>query len=425
MYRILSKLYKCSLLVICSAFVGFIALVAVYFLPVEPMHKNLQSAIDLYQRERDYPRWAGDHAYSSQFDNFTDSVMLRTAIFPITGSIIRSAMMNPYYIIKGKISPTQMLVEQLKNDKKNKSYFYTYGRYWHGYLVLLKPALRVGSISTIRLVNSVLQLSIAFLCCLLFFQKLGAAYCVAFISFYFILNPITIAMQFHFSTMYYLSTAFSLVTLTNDRVLSERRYLLFCLAGIMTAFFDLLSTPLLSLGIPLIIILVRQDRQKELLTYSKALWLVAESSFFWGFGYFFMWVSKWILGSCLTHSDIISNALKSAKYRTSPAWGTRLFTRFEAIKSNCNVLFREPIIYIWLLFLIISVIYMLAHRCFVRTDKYPLVLSLLIITTFPFLWYCVLPNHSYIHPFFTFRNLSITVFAFSCCVAAFLSKQSS
>ncbi len=422
MQGILSKLYKCSLLVICSAFVGVIALVAVYLLPVEPMHKNLQSAIELYQREGDYPYWAGRQAISSRSDNWTDSIMLRTAIFPITGSVIKNAMLNPFFAIQDKIPKTQMLIRQLRNEKQ-KSSTYTYGRYWHGYLVILKPALRFCSISTIRLVNSVLQFSLAFLSCLLIFHKLGAPYCIAFISFYFILNPITTAMQFHFSTMYYLSIVFSLVALTNDRVFSEQRYLFFCLAGIITAFFDFLSAPLLSLGIPLIIILVRQAGQKELFTYSNALRSVTESSFFWGFSYCFMWISKWAIGSCLTPINLFSDAIKSVKLRTSLASGTRLFTRLEAINLNCMVLLKEPVIYMWVFILVIGVIYVFVRRRYTNTNNYPLVLSFLIISLFPFLWYCVLINHSCIHFWFTFRNLSITVFALSCCVAALCGTE--
>jgi hypothetical protein len=36
-------------------------------------------------------------------------------------------------------------------------------------------------------------------------------------------------------------------------------------------------------------------------------------------------------------------------------------------------------------------------------------LIFVVIALYPFVWYFVLKNHSYIHNFFTYRNLSITV----------------
>ena len=417
MKDLLKKLLISSLTVGISAFIGFLAIVAVYLIPTAPMLKNLQTAIDLYQREGEYPRWAGKQAISSQLDNWTDSEMIREAIYPVSGSVIQHAMLNYRYQPRGSMPRTQVLVKQLKRENQDLNTG-TYARYWHGYLVFLKPLLTVFSVPTIRLINMLLQICLAVTCGLCFYKKLGVAYCVAFFAFYFVLNPITTAMSFTFSTMFYLTVIFSLYALVSNCVFSEKRYLLFCFAGLVTVYLDFLTFPLASLGIPLIIVMIRLN-SKTPLTYKSAFSAIAESSFFWGFGYASMWASKWIIASCLTGTNVIKDAIGTAKFRVSLANGARVFTRLEALRLNCNVLFKEPIIYIWMIVLVVGIIYALIHHRFSDDSKYLLVLSFLIISYFPFLWYCVLTNHSCIHFWFTFRNLSITVFALSCCVAAF------
>ena len=46
-----------------------------------------------------------------------------------------------------------------------------------------------------------------------------------------------------------------------------------------------------------------------------------------------------------------------------------------------------------------------------------------IVACYPFLWYAVLTNHSYMHDWFTYRELAITVFAVSMLYSVISSKK--
>lgn len=97
--------------------------------------------MNIYQREGNYPSWAPGKA-SAQLDNFTDSIMVRNAIFPGTGNLIEDAMLNPKYSYRGA-SQTDSLLKELQGETENREVS-RYARYWHGYLLYLKLLLIYG-----------------------------------------------------------------------------------------------------------------------------------------------------------------------------------------------------------------------------------------------------------------------------------------
>ena len=51
------------------------------------------------------------------------------------------------------------------------------------------------------------------------------------------------------------------------------------------------------------------------------------------------------------------------------------------------------------------------------------VLALAAMALLPFIWYFFTKNHSYIHAFYTSRNLAVSVFAACCLFLSFLPKN--
>lgn len=73
----------------------------------------------------------------------------------------------------------------------------------------------------------------------------------------------------------------------------------FLIIGMLTSFFDFLTYPLFTLGMPLILISV-------LGTFSSVQKLcdIVKNSIFWGIGYGGMWCGKWMVGSILTGDNL-------------------------------------------------------------------------------------------------------------------------
>lgn len=184
------------MMIMISAVIGALALMAVYTLPTTGnMFKNAQQGRLIYEKEEVYPSWAPGNT-SAYWDNYTDSIMLRTALFPEANGVVHDAMLNPRYCLfqdlDSKCSEDMdtvfgtfqtnkdedvigSILEELKGNIKNMQVSY-YSRYWNGYLVWLKPLLLAMPISQIRMWNGMLQICLAcYLFCLIF-QKLGIRY---------------------------------------------------------------------------------------------------------------------------------------------------------------------------------------------------------------------------------------------------------
>lgn len=406
------------LLFFVAVLLGAIALLGVYSIPTDPIKANILSSIEKYEQQSDYPEWAFNKS-TTRLDNFTDSIILRNVLFRNSDSIISSAMLNPrqHYNTKTQIDSLKAAVASQEGYQ-----VITYPQYWHGYLILLKPLLAVIPLSYFMLLNYSFQfIGMAYLL-LLVFERLGKGYAVSLFWSYFLLNPVTVATSLQFSSMLNLIIVLSIFLLKKWQLCTRNMNYLyfFVVSGILTSFFDLLTYPVISLGIPLIILLVGLNGDKLLTTTKKSILLVIESSLFWGLGYGLMFVGKWLLASSLTGVNIINIAMSQLAHRMSYNGSENVnivlnINPIRAISRNLQVLAHEPILIILLVVLGIAIYYFAKKKKQANLIKQqnlkPLKVGLGMVALFPFLWYTALTNHSFVHAFFTYRELSILVFA--------------
>ena len=152
---LLKKIYISIIIVLMSVAIGALAMIAVYHLPTNLMSDNIKKSLPLYIEEGLYPNSIG-YDNSAVCDNFTDALMLLNTVFPSTEFPVRDAMLNPKRLYNSENNMIESLVDQLQSKGKKFSVDY-YPRYWHGYLVVLKPLTSLFDILQIRLLNLLLQ----------------------------------------------------------------------------------------------------------------------------------------------------------------------------------------------------------------------------------------------------------------------------
>ena len=82
------------------------------------------------------------------------------------------------------------------------------------------------------------------------------------------------------------------------------------------------------------------------------------------------------------------------------------------LKENMQLVFSKQFLAI---LAFIFIIWLLLFICFKKQFKTILKASpILIVSTFPYIWYLVLGNHSQVHYWMTFRSQAITVFGILC-----------
>ena len=425
----MSLLKKMLALLLVSIAVGTLLLIAVYALPIEGMKAHVKSSIDALMKEGVRNSWAAfnytrpsrqmsdnisfkDLIKSARpyaiADGFTDGIMLNNAIYKGTNPV-HDAMNIPSLSFEAGENelgdPVLNLSKALDDSTQGEASIRTYARYWHGYLVYLKPLLMFMSVSGIRVLNLVLQFMMFALIIAKISAAAGTAYSLAFTLAVLVIDPISAAVCLQYSDVYYLVLLMFLIMLShNDNLMKNSRYyLLFMFVGILTSYLDFLTYPSTVLGMSTVLYLLLNND----LTLWRKITDMMKLGLSWCLGYAGMWSSKWVLSWLITGNNTVLDALSSAIYRTSGG--------IYGLTLSWSWLFGHLSSAIYALAVIAAVI-MIIVLLYVKKKRtsFGEVIPLLLTSLYPFVWYAAVKQHSVIHYFFTHKNLAVTVFALAC-----------
>jgi len=176
----------------------------------------------------------------------------------------------------------------------------------------------------------------------------------------------------------------------------------FAVAGAMTSYVDFLTFPLVTFAIPFMFCVGLYPA-----SFRAGLKRLIGCGSAWAVGYAGMWIGKWIIASVATGNNVFAEARQAATFRTSNSFGGESLswwgTALKNITQNMDSLMLAviPVVVVLLVFIV--------NKDLVRLNRN--VLLYVAVALLPFVWYGVLLNHSYIHSWFTFRDISITICA--------------
>ncbi|HBN57213.1 MAG TPA: hypothetical protein DD414_10600 [Lachnospiraceae bacterium] len=392
---------KLVIILLVSILIGTAALCLVYCLPVKPMQAHMSETIDAFVQEGDNPFLIPGYKGSS-LDNYTDAVMLCNAVFESDAPFYKAAM-TVARAADEEEENQQALQRYLSSGKADK--VGTYARYWHGYLVILKPLLLLMNYREIRFLNGVVSAGV-FLLAVWGFYKRGmkkgmAAFLFAAAS----LFPVTIPYSLQFSSVYYTGMLACLAVLYQYEFFEEKKSwaYFFFVTGICTSFLDFLTYPVFTFGMPLILYMaIRRCGLKEEIVFT------VKSGICWCLGYVGMWGGKWAVGSWLTKENIWLDALGTVELRASGEVSGENAVRILAVLRNFYIYFNllgfllAGLLLLW----VVRQLYQYKERVCLYQIGW-----LLGVACIPVIWYMAMANHSYIHYWYTFRSLSVSVFA--------------
>lgn len=401
------------------AVLGFALLLAAYVLPVVPMISNMEPSAYTIDQEGIYPQVSTLNG-TGQLDNFTDALMLMVAACDYEGPLVQRALLcmradsgagNPYFslypIYGGKQeAPAVQYVD--------------YARYWHGYLTWLKPLLSIFRYDQIRIIYRAVQLLLIMGVIFLMLRRGLCWYLLPFLLSVLLLSPSLIVQSLHFSSvcMVALAAMLLLLALTDWLKKGFRLPLFFACVGCAASYVDLLTAPLITLGFPLTLLLCLRWRDgvrvhaREFLTLCLC----------WAAGYGGMWAAKWVLTALLMDPSIFLNAIDAIKNRSSMLDESgAAFNYADMLARNLRYLQDSPLLYA---VFVLDALYL--ALAFVRRPSGSIVrgaVPFLMAALLPFVWYLFAGNHSYIHSFFTYRALGVTLFASSCLFVSLGSRH--
>lgn len=416
-FKIQIKKYVLSFLILI--FGGYLLLVLAYCLPTETIANNVSEAALVFSYEGPYrqliPGGGNRNMYgfmdamqlggNSTQDNFTDAIMLLNAENVNDENVFVEAL-KVERVTFGDQLPTDALIALHAGAPQNLGTS-SYARYWHGYLVFLKPLLLFFSYQQIRYILSLVQLGLVASVIWLLAAKGKGLYCVPVVIAYFFLNPAVCSLSLQYTPVLVLTMAeLVAILLRTERYAWDRQLWLyhFFLAGCLTSYFDLLTYPVVTLGIPVIFLISQYEE-----SWKDGLKDLLGCCLLWGTGYAAMWAGKWTLGSVVTGENVWGEALYSISYRTGSEiaeLGAAEFGRLDAIGRNLMAN-KFSLILILMVFAVCFVL-SIHRKTFRFQDKYiPTALAGLM----PFAWYFAVFNHSVVHSWMTFRTLAVFVYA--------------
>lgn len=290
-----------------------------------------------------------------------------------------------------------------------------YARYWHGYLVFLRPMLCFFNYLQIRYINMFLFMILISAVFSKVKDRLGWGIAVSFIIALCMTNILIIPWSLQFSPVYYIMLIFMIVILSfyqgqDDK--SEFWTLAFLFVGMLTNFLDFLSAPLLTVGVPLCIITllelkVNREQGNKKILLKDTVFMVS-----WGLGYALCWISKWVIASLVLQKNILLDAAKQAELRSVGGEETVI----DAITKNLGSLempYFQNIVEKWyglsLVILIVAILIgavILFHKKNLKST-----LPFVLLAVMPYIWMCVFKQHSSMHWIFVYRIQMISVFA--------------
>lgn len=379
--------------------IAFLLLIAIYFafgvlsclLPDKAIKRHIAESAPVIAAEGLYPKLLNDME-QYRLDNFTDALMMNQIYNIDRKHPVKAAMKMVRSSEQGRDwDQPGLLVRRVNGETLEEQH---YSRYWHGGSFLYRLFFMLMDYATLRyvlfLVSSVLLLLLA----CVYYQKAGWLKTLA-LSMAFLL---TYGFVTQFSMQFFPVLALTVIgsLLVIKRESSKDLGMLFFILGSLTCYYDLLTTPLLTLGIPLAVLLSLKSNDIFLFKvgFVKSIQLIL----LWGLGFALTFGAKWALASLVLGQNIFADAYEVSLYRME----TEDFTRWDAVTQNLGMIN-------WWLVGLVAVVMLVFSMIKYRSFNYKKAILFLIIALMPYVWYFILSNHSYLHWWFTFRLQAVTV----------------
>ena len=353
-------------------------------------------------------------------DRFTDCLMLNVVLSADADSVshTEAVLLNPFHFDSASDQVEQTLA--WAHGKPWQSHVNHYGRYWHGYEIPLTLLLTMTDLRGIRVFNGVLYFLFLALALWLLAVKCDVRYSLALLLSLVATGAIVVApvsMQV-FGCQFLMLVGIVAVLLRRRRVEGELHIdvSVFLALGGVTAVIDLLTTPIITLALPLACYIAYHKPRR---TLRIALLL----SVAWAVGYGTVWASKWVIATAVTGENVIADAMRVASYRSL---GTKIYSGDNLTSAQIIALYLNKFTLARVAIIIAVIAIVVGGLRLHARSWHPLTqhLWLLCIGLMPILWYLALAQHSYNHKFFTFRALLVTMFAVTAWILLSLKVRS-
>ena len=299
-----------------------------------------------------------------------------------------------------KFLMTQELLNTL-NGNEQTSYEYT--RYWHGYIAIFRILLIFFDITAIRWI---LQIAlIIFIGILAYYlrknskSKIALSVIIAFIA-----TDIFVWFRTLQGMLVMIVAVLISIFIANKKINSKNINFWLFISGALTAYFDFLTTPLVSILLPMMIYTaVNHDET----TLKNEIIRIIKNCIAWGIGYLGVWATKWLIADILYNMEIIKTSVWQIIYRMGGAREEKIENlALYSLMRNLLLAMNFVVIGIYAFVYIYGMAKVGSYKkgYFFSSEK----LTYYFCYIIPILWFIIISDHSSQHFFFTYKNVLIS-----------------
>lgn len=381
-----------------------LAMIITYALPNDRIRAHIDESKDVLWNLNGNPLFQRDIEVA-QLDAFTDLLIMNTAMNKGKSeneSILIRAFENSRYSNEEENQQESLLKTIEDSETYNNQ---EYSRYWHGIQTIVRPLLLFFNYEEIRYLFYILMFLLLGIAFISVYKNLNIAHGIALILTMTLVGFFIVPASIQYTGVFAITLINIILVNVLYRIKKENLYpYLFFIMGGLTTFLDLLTAPLLTLGVPLIYVILL--KHKENCNIKKAIWDVIKLSILWCVSYGAIFFAKWVIASVVLQKNLISVAINQILFRTNGS-ETYPATRLGAIKENVGFLWNNIILGIFILIAIVWCVLMIKNRKNLKNLK--ILIPVLIVTVYPYVWYMTFAGHSTIHAWFTFRIQAIAI----------------
>lgn len=378
-------------------------MIGVQIIPHSAIENNIKSASELIKNEGVYPQYGWSSLHT--LDNYTDAVIFDILWMADSEDPVYSGMINNCHRDKeGYDTNVTLLFHDVVNGHTDHYELVSYSRYWHGMSIIVRPLLIFLDYTGIKLLNFIFMGSLLLILCILMWKRLSPAYSICFLIVCVLMNLFILPLCMQYVSCFSIAMIGMICILLWPGLVNNPSHtaMFFFAIGSICNFFDLLTTPQLTYGLPFIIFYATQNRRDIF----RSLFL---TGLFWILGYGLTFAAKWTIGSLLTDYNCFTSALETVAKRASSADLTGgNYSFFYAVKTICGVLYMKGLSLVLFILYIITFIKRRQHFIENACRYY----WLLVVATLVPIWYLLMRNHSFVHfGLFAWRALFLTFFS--------------
>lgn len=343
-------------------------------------------------------------------DNYADTILLNIVYSLDEEHPLKSALLASYYKEDWLNANEAYKIAVIEKKAPNTPYT----RYWHGETIFLRPLLMIFDIRGIRCINFVVMLALLSCVGMLLFKKnqklLLSSLILGFIS----IGAFVIPLCLEYISTFIIMLIACIAALLMEGEGDEKLLPLFFITGMLTCFFDFLTTETITLTMPLVMVLCVRHKKDTLKDFKSGLMLSVKAGTLWIGAYALMWLAKWTISTIVLKTNVFISAVGQAEVRAvGAAAESPLAKYFGAVFRNVALLFPFNFAksYGELILLLLIAAFIIFCLLFLYKKKQQdwFLKLLMLIGIVPYIRYITLSNHSYLHHFFTYRAQLVTV----------------